>query len=47
MELFNRLLCFHLSGKLIYNLLSHITAAEIFYSWAFGVKVVFLVTILF
>ena len=32
---------------LIYNLLSHITAAEIFYSWAFGVKVVFLVTILF
>ena len=41
------ILCFHLSGKLIYNLLSHITAAEIFYSWAFGVKVVFLVTILF
>ena len=41
------IVCFHLSGKLIYNLLSHITAAEIFYSWAFGVKVVFLVTILF
>ena len=41
------IVCFHLSGKLIYNLLSHITAAEISYSWAFGVKVVFLVTILF